>query len=61
MNSNDWDPGILEDYVNGISQLLEEVAQLSGECSDEAQQRQWFIVKSFLWTSFQRGTMLLLW
>ncbi|KAF8851732.1 hypothetical protein BDZ45DRAFT_140526 [Acephala macrosclerotiorum] len=58
---NGWDSQPFQDYVTGISQLLEEVTRLQEECVAASDRRYWFIVKSFLWTSFQRGTLLLLW
>ncbi|CZR52823.1 uncharacterized protein PAC_02700 [Phialocephala subalpina] len=60
-DKNDWDSFSFQDYIAGISQLLEEVTQLQEESVVASDRHHWFIVKSFLWNSFQRGTLLLLW
>lgn len=61
VDASDWSPHFFEEYVASISQLLEEVTRREGECSKFSDRRHWFIVKSFLWTSFQRGVLLLQW
>jgi hypothetical protein len=61
VDASDWQPDFFAEYISGISQLLEEVTRRGGECSSYSDKQQWFIVKTFLWTSFQRGVLLLQW
>lgn len=52
----------IEDSIRGlidsIAELLEVASQLSSEAKTEPMRQQWFIVRAFLWTSWQRCVMI---
>jgi hypothetical protein len=54
-------PRNLRRLIDTIGQLLEEAAQLSAQAKTQQDKCGWFIVRAFLWTSWQRATMLLFW
>jgi hypothetical protein len=58
---DDWHPDEFYRYVNTISELLEEVTCQLAVCNSQTGRESWFAIKSFLWVSWQRSTMLLLW
>lgn len=44
--------------IDSIAELLEVASQLSSEAKTEPMRQQWFIVRAFLWTSWQRCIMI---
>jgi hypothetical protein len=58
---DDWHPDEFYRYVNTISELLEEVTCQLAVCNSQTGRERLFAIKSFLWVSWQRSTMLLFW
>lgn len=52
--------GALSDLVNTIADLLSTASRLSSSASSEDGRKIWFLVRAFLWTSWQRTSMLYL-
>ena len=52
--------GSLRDFVNTIADLLSTASRLSSSAGCEDGKKIWFLVRAFLWTSWQRTSMLYL-
>ena len=50
-----------ENFLDGIAALLQATFQLSSEVDSVEEKTHWAVVKAFLWTTWQRGSMLHLW
>ncbi|MCJ1454181.1 hypothetical protein MMC28_004532 [Mycoblastus sanguinarius] len=50
--------GMLANLVDTIAGLLEVACRLSSKTSSELTQKHWFVVRAFLWTSWQRCGMI---
>lgn len=48
----------IQEYPNVLAELLETSSGLVSQCISTAEQRQWFIVRAALWSSWQRSGML---
>ena len=46
---------------NTTAELLEEVIELANAAINPSQREAWFVVQAFLWSSWQRVTMLFFW
>ena len=49
---------MLDDLINTTADLLSTASRLSLLASSERERRCWFLVRAFLWTSWQRCVML---
>lgn len=49
---------MLDKLVDTIARLLEVASHLSSKASSELDRQRWFIVRAFLWSSWQRCTMI---
>jgi hypothetical protein len=61
LKNHDWHDDQFGSYLHGTIELLEEVTRLQSTSGSAPEKKDWFIVKSFLWCSIQRGTQLVLW
>ena len=49
---------LLQDYPDMLAELLETSSDLTSQCSSSAEYQLWYIVRSALWSSWQRSSML---
>lgn len=49
---------VLTEFIDSIAELLEVASRLSSEAENDLMKQRWFIVRAFLWTSWQRCTMI---
>lgn len=50
--------GMLQDFVDTTADLLSTASILSSSADTEIARQRWFVVRAFLWTSWQRCTMI---
>jgi hypothetical protein len=56
-----WSVDVLRKYVDTVAELLEAVVSMSGLEYDPEKKKNWFLVKAYLWTSWQRSVMVFFW
>ena len=49
---------MLQDFINTIADLIGTASTLSSSADSELARHRWFVVQAFLWTSWQRCTMI---
>ena len=50
--------GLLIPLIDTTAELLEQASSLSEQASDDTEKTRWFIVRAFLWTTWQRCSMI---
>ena len=49
----------ISEFVNAVAESLEAASLLASKAEPGLNQRKWFIVRAFLWTTWQRSLMLM--
>ena len=52
--------GVVQDLLNDIADLLTAASKLTGSATRDRERDSWFLVRAFLWATWQRGSMLYL-
>ena len=50
--------GKIPEFINHVAELLDVAAQLSSSSKTSAARYRWFVVRSFIWASWQRSVMI---
>lgn len=50
--------GMLNNFIDLIAELLEVASRLSSFAFAESEKKRWFVVRAFLWTIWQRCSMV---
>jgi hypothetical protein len=58
---DDWFAEGFNEFLNTLSELFHSASQFLDGCKDPKGRERWFLVKAFLYSSWQRCVMLVFW